>query len=176
MYRYPPCLGFPPHSGHHRALSVQHSRFSSVTCFTHSVNSVSVSIPRWCRTDWTQEDSSCGRLQRGQGKGRSRESKGPERQQGLCSPAGQLHSDRASRGLESSAGPQACWVLSGRTRENCVCRKKAATGVCVLSRVQLFATPWAAARQAPLSMGSPRPECWNGLAISSPGGSSRPRN
>ena len=32
-----------------------------------------------------------------------------------------------------------------------------------LSHVQLFATPWTVARQAPLSMGFPRQECWSGL-------------
>ena len=34
---------------------------------------------------------------------------------------------------------------------------------CVLSRVQLFKTPWTIARQAPLSMGFSRQEYWNGL-------------
>ena len=38
-----------------------------------------------------------------------------------------------------------------------------------LSRVQLFATPWTAVRQAPLSMGFPRQEYWSGLPFSSPG-------
>ena len=32
-----------------------------------------------------------------------------------------------------------------------------------LSRVQLLATPWTVARQAPLSMGIPRQEYWSGL-------------
>ena len=43
---------------------------------------------------------------------------------------------------------------------------------CVLSRfsrVRLFATPWTAAHQAPLSMGFPRQEYWSGLQIPSPG-------
>ena len=30
-------------------------------------------------------------------------------------------------------------------------------------------TPWTAARQAPLSMGFPRPEYWSGLPFPSPG-------
>ena len=42
--------------------------------------------------------------------------------------------------------------------------------VCVLSgfsRVQLFATPWTVARQAPLFMGFSRPEYWSGsVAVS----------
>ena len=45
-------------------------------------------------------------------------------------------------------------------------------GMCVLcrfSRVQLFATPWTVARQAPLSMGFPRQEYWSGVAVSPPG-------
>ena len=38
-----------------------------------------------------------------------------------------------------------------------------------LSRVQLFATPWTVAYQAPLSMGFSRQECWSGLPFPSPG-------
>ena len=38
-----------------------------------------------------------------------------------------------------------------------------------LSHVQLFATPWTVAHQAPLSMGFPREEHWNGLPFPSPG-------
>ena len=34
---------------------------------------------------------------------------------------------------------------------------------CALSRVQLFATPWAEARQDPLSMEFSRQEYWSGL-------------
>ena len=44
--------------------------------------------------------------------------------------------------------------------------------VCVLScfsHVQLFATPWIVARQAPLSMGFSRQEYWSGLPFPSPG-------
>ena len=39
----------------------------------------------------------------------------------------------------------------------------------LLSRVQLFATPWTVAHQAPLSMGSSRQEYWSGLPFPSPG-------
>ena len=43
-------------------------------------------------------------------------------------------------------------------------------GACsVLSRVRLFAAPWAVPRQAPLSMGSCRQECWRGVPFPSPG-------
>ena len=38
-----------------------------------------------------------------------------------------------------------------------------------LSCVQLFATPWTAACQAPLSMGFSRQEYWSGLPFPSPG-------
>ena len=38
-----------------------------------------------------------------------------------------------------------------------------------LSRVRLLATPWTAARQAPLSMGLPRQDYWSGLPRSPPG-------
>ena len=38
-----------------------------------------------------------------------------------------------------------------------------------LNYVQLFATPWAVACQAPLSMGFSRQEYWSGLSFPSPG-------
>ena len=38
-----------------------------------------------------------------------------------------------------------------------------------LIHVQLFATPWTVAQQAPLSMGFPRQEYWSGLLFSPPG-------
>ena len=38
-----------------------------------------------------------------------------------------------------------------------------------LSRVQLFATPWTVAYQAPPSMGFSRQECWSGVPLPSPG-------
>ena len=41
--------------------------------------------------------------------------------------------------------------------------------VCVLSCVQLFETPWAVARQAPLSMGFFRQESWSELPFPTPG-------
>ena len=44
----------------------------------------------------------------------------------------------------------------------CVC-------VCMLSCVQLFATPWTVAHQAPLYMRFFRQEYWSGLPFPSPG-------
>ena len=44
-----------------------------------------------------------------------------------------------------------------------------------LSRVQLFATPWTIAYQAPLSMGFSRQEYWSGLPFPSPGDLPDPR-
>ena len=44
----------------------------------------------------------------------------------------------------------------------------------MLSCVGLFATPWAVARQASLSMGLPRQEYWTGLPFPSPGGPPNP--
>ena len=38
----------------------------------------------------------------------------------------------------------------------------------MLSRVRFFATPWAVAHQAPLSMGFSRKEYWSGLQFPSP--------
>ena len=41
--------------------------------------------------------------------------------------------------------------------------------VCPLSRVQLFATPWTAAYQAPPSLGFSRQNYWSGLLFPPPG-------
>ena len=43
-----------------------------------------------------------------------------------------------------------------------------------LSRVQLLATPWTVAQQAPLSMGNLQARILEGVAISCSGGSSQP--
>ena len=55
----------------------------------------------------------------------------------------------------------------------CVCMH---TCMCVqvLSRVQLFAAPWTAACQAPLSMKFSRQEHWSGLPLPPPGDLSKP--
>ena len=42
------------------------------------------------------------------------------------------------------------------------------SSVQLLSRAQLFATPWTIVCQAPLSMGFSRQEYWSGLPFSSP--------
>ena len=39
----------------------------------------------------------------------------------------------------------------------------------LFSRVQRCVTPWIVARQAPLSLGFSRQECWSGLPYSPPG-------
>ena len=44
----------------------------------------------------------------------------------------------------------------------------------LLSRVQLFVTPWAVACQAPLSKGFSRQEYWSRLSFPSPGNLSKP--
>ena len=41
--------------------------------------------------------------------------------------------------------------------------------MCVLSCVQLFATPWTVARQAPLSVGFSRQEYWSEVPFPTPG-------
>ena len=41
--------------------------------------------------------------------------------------------------------------------------------MCILSRVQLFETPWTVAHQATLSMGFSRQEYWSGLPFPTPG-------
>ena len=47
-------------------------------------------------------------------------------------------------------------------------------GVCMLSCVQLFVTPWTVAHQIPLSVGFPRQKYWSGLPFPSPGDLSDP--
>ena len=54
-----------------------------------------------------------------------------------------------------------------RTFSICVCSQS-------LSHVQLFATPWTVACQAPLSMGFFRQEYWSGLPFPPPGGLPNP--
>ena len=44
------------------------------------------------------------------------------------------------------------------------------TVLCLVSHVQLFATPWTIARQTPLSMGFSRSEYWSGVPCPPPGG------
>ena len=55
-----------------------------------------------------------------------------------------------------------CYVPFGRAAS------KFSSKVCVLSHVQLFATPQTVSRQAPLSMEFPRQEYWNGLPFPIP--------
>ena len=45
-----------------------------------------------------------------------------------------------------------------------------------LSHVQLFATPWTVAHQAPLPMGFSRQEYWSGMPFPSPGDLPNPGN
>ena len=49
--------------------------------------------------------------------------------------------------------------------------------LCVVAQTCLtFATPWTAARQAPLSMEFPRREYWSGLPLPTPGDLPSPRD
>ena len=57
-------------------------------------------------------------------------------------------------------------VCSSRVVKECVCLS--------LSHVQLFATPWKVAHQAPLSVEFSRQEYWSGLPFPSPGDLSNP--
>ena len=51
----------------------------------------------------------------------------------------------------------------------CMCVCTHACEALLLSRVQLYVTPWTVACQAPLFMAFPRQEYWNGLPFPSPG-------
>ena len=48
-------------------------------------------------------------------------------------------------------------------------QRESAVKVKLLGHVQLFATPWTVAHQAPPSMGLSRQEYWSGLPFPSPG-------
>ena len=65
--------------------------------------------------------------------------------------------------LESPQAPH-YWDFVDVSSRVCVC-----VCVCALSHVQLFATPWTIALQAPLSMQFCRQEYWSGLPLPSPG-------
>ena len=65
----------------------------------------------------------------------------------------------------SCVKPWAIHDLQGRMYAECACRS---------SWAQLFATPWTAAHQAPLSMAFSRQEYWSGLPCPPPGDLSNP--
>ena len=74
-------------------------------------------------------------------------------------------------GLTSSDLSGACSVTSFRPNlSNHVLLHTLCCMLSRFSRVQLFATPWTAAHQAPLSMGFSRQEYWSGLPCPPPGG------
>ena len=62
---------------------------------------------------------------------------------------------RVGHNLPTKQQQQICWMMKVKVKS--------------LSRVQLFATPWTVAYQAPLSMGFFRQEYWSGLPFPSPG-------
>ena len=57
------------------------------------------------------------------------------------------------------------WILKEIACSQPLCR----CAVQLLSRVQLFMTPWTVARQAPLPRAFSRQECWSGLPFPFPG-------
>ena len=60
------------------------------------------------------------------------------------------------------------WVAQSQIRLKQLSSSKSIVKVKSLSRVQLFATPWTVAHQAPPSMGFSRQEYWSGLPFPSP--------
>ena len=80
-----------------------------------------------------------------------------------------------------ASGPITSWEIDGETVEAVsdfifLGSKITTDGDCsheikrrLLSRVQLLATPWTVAHQAPLSLGFSRQEYWSGLPCPSPG-------
>ena len=67
------------------------------------------------------------------------------------------------------------WCILHEVRKLCVC-VCVCVCVCTLSCVQLFATPWTVAHQAPLFMEISRQEYWNRLLVPSPGALPDPGN
>ena len=96
-------------------------------------------------------------------------------------PSFRLHGcSRPQWGITLWQEPQKEWSLSVLDRVNIWAKwERKLRGrnyhglvVCILSRfssVQLFATLWTVARQAPLSMGFSRQQYWSGLPFPSPG-------
>ena len=69
------------------------------------------------------------------------------------------------------------WGLAAQIQprnRNILSKTVSKMSACVLSHVQLFATPWTVACQAPLSMGFSRQEYWSGLPFPSPGDLTNP--
>ena len=62
-----------------------------------------------------------------------------------------------------------CFTIWATREEGTSKSTRAMQGMCVLSRVWLFVTPWAVAHQAPPSTEFSRLEYWNGLPFLSPG-------
>ena len=66
-------------------------------------------------------------------------------------------------GIDSSSEPSKV-KLSHKGQQKLITNRNSwAHFPCRFSHVQLFATPWTIAHQAPLSRGSPKQECWSGL-------------
>ena len=67
------------------------------------------------------------------------------------------------------------WLVSYMNSIGIDTERKKRKKVKLLSRVQLFGTPWTVAHQAPLSMGFSRQEYWSGLPFPSLGDLPNPR-
>ena len=72
--------------------------------------------------------------------------------------------------LENPMENGASWAeVRGVTKSQTQLKWLSTAPLCLLRHVWLFAAPWTAALQAPLSMGFPRQEYWSGLPFPSPG-------
>ena len=69
---------------------------------------------------------------------------------------------------QTKIGPEKKWLSHWITKLEPTSRTSQFSSVQLLSRVWLFATPWTAAYQAPLSMGFSRQEYWSGVPLPSP--------
>ena len=72
--------------------------------------------------------------------------------------------------LSISLWTEICYTLKDQSLENgLLCIFQAIGNILYFSLIQVFATPWAVALQAPLSVGFSRQEYWSGLTFPSPG-------
>ena len=79
-----------------------------------------------------------------------------------------LNNNRVPNDTLCSCSSHLCFPFLMAKYVACLCYHILKVKVKSLSRVQLFATPWTVAHQAPPSMGFSRQECWSGLPFPSP--------
>ena len=109
------------------------------------------------------------RLHRPRGKRPGEEVWVSRRARFISHPPGVGAQEAEGWGSNPSSGTPCLWPWSSHATSLCL---RFCIYVCALSRfsqVWFFVTQWTVARQAPLSMGLSRQECWSGLPCPPPG-------